>query len=227
MEFMPSVAYIYFVQQDGGGPIKIRLAKDVLKRLDGLLNASSCELSLLAVMPGDAAVERQMHQRFAKHHIRGEWFRPHPEIVGFIDGVPKTLLRDLRLRKRHRKPISKVEARKIWNDPSLGWREARSLMAGWSSERIAEAFGKRNVKRKGHDPERAREFGSRGGRPRKPRGISDEQAEKEWFDMRHSTNAVALEHMPGWDSNSAWRRFGASGRMTGPRRKIAKRKKRT
>lgn len=80
---------------------------------------------------------------------------------------------------------------------------------------------------KGHDPEKAREFGSRGGRPRKPRGISDEEAEKHWHSLKHETNTEALKHMPGWDAASAWRAFGASGRKTGPRRKIAKRKKRT
>lgn len=222
---MPSVAYIYFVQQGDYGPVKIGLAKNVLKRLDGLLNGSPLELHLRAVMPGDRAVERQMHQRFAKHHIRGEWFQPDPEIVMFIDGVPKALLRDLKFRRRLRKPITKAQAQKIWNDSSLRWQEARSLMPGWSSQRIAAELGPRKGKRKGHSPEKAREYGSRGGRPRKDRGVTDEEAEKHWFDMRHATNADAIRHMGKWTIGAAWRKWGASGRQTGPRRKIAKRRK--
>jgi hypothetical protein len=76
---------------------------------------------------------------------------------------------------------------------------------------------------KGHDPEKAREFGARGGRPRKARGMNEADAEKHWFDLRYETNAEAVKHMPGWDAQVAWRRFGASGRKTGPRRVIAKR----
>lgn len=80
---------------------------------------------------------------------------------------------------------------------------------------------------KGHDPEKAREFGSRGGRPRKDRGISDADAEKHWFDMRHATNTDALKHMGKWMETAAWRKWGASGRQTGPRRKLpAKRRPR-
>lgn len=224
MELIPSVAYIYFVQQETAGPIKIGLAKDVLKRLDGLLNGSACDLHLRAVVPGDRAVERELHRRFSGHHVRGEWFNPHAEILAFIEGVPKALLRDLKLRKRQRKPLTKAQAKKIWDDAGLGWREARSRLVGWSSARIAEELGPRTARRKGHDPERAREFGSRGGRPRKDRGISDADAEKHWFDMRHATNADAIKHMGKWTIGTAWRKWGASGRKTGPRRPIPKRK---
>ena len=73
---------------------------------------------------------------------------------------------------------------------------------------------------KGHDPEKARQFGSRGGRPRKDRGVTDKEAEGHWFDMRHATNTDALKHMGKWTENAAWRKWGASGRQTGPRRKL-------
>lgn len=79
---------------------------------------------------------------------------------------------------------------------------------------------------KGHSPEKAREFGSRGGRPRKDRGISDKDAEAHWFDMRHATNTVALKHMGKWNEAAAWRRWGASGRVTGPRRRLPAKPKR-
>lgn len=79
---------------------------------------------------------------------------------------------------------------------------------------------------KGHDPEKARQYGSRGGRPRKDRSISDADAEKHWFDIRHATNADAIKHMGKWTIGAAWRKWGASGRKTGPRREVSKPRKR-
>lgn len=72
---------------------------------------------------------------------------------------------------------------------------------------------------KGRDPDVSRANGAKGGRPRKDRGISDEEAERHWFDMRHATNEDAIKYMGKWDINAAWRKWGASGRKSGPRRK--------
>ncbi len=91
---------------------------------------------------------------------------------------------------------------------------------------IFEATDKLAQVKKGHDPKKAREFGSRGGRPRSDREISDADAEKHWFDMRHATNADALTHMGKWTENAAWRKFGASGRKTGPRKPLPAKLKR-
>ncbi len=71
---------------------------------------------------------------------------------------------------------------------------------------------------KGRDPAVARRNGAKGGRPRLDRGISDEDAERHWFDMRHATNEDALAHMGKWKLSGAWRKWGPSGRKTGPRR---------
>jgi hypothetical protein len=71
---------------------------------------------------------------------------------------------------------------------------------------------------KGRDPAVARRNGAKGGRPRLDRGISDEEAEKHWFDMRHATNTVAITYMGKWTESAAWRTWGPSGRKTGPRR---------
>lgn len=76
--------------------------------------------------------------------------------------------------------------------------------------------------RKGHDPKKAREFGKRGGRPRKDRGISDKDAEAIWFNtVTYSTNADAVKHMGKWTESAAWRRWGPSGRKNGPRPPLA------
>lgn len=71
---------------------------------------------------------------------------------------------------------------------------------------------------KGRDPAVARRNGAKGGRPRIDRGISDDEAERRWFDMRHATNDDALANMGSWTITGAWRKWGPSGRKTGPRR---------
>lgn len=71
---------------------------------------------------------------------------------------------------------------------------------------------------KGRDPDVARRNGAKGGRPRIDRGISDEEAERHWFDMRHALNEDAIAHMGKWNISAAWRKWGPSGRKTGPRR---------
>jgi hypothetical protein len=76
--------------------------------------------------------------------------------------------------------------------------------------------------RKWHDPKAARKYGLRGGRPRKDRGISDADAEKHWFDSRHASNEDALKQMGTWTGQAAWRKWGPSGRVTGPRPKTEK-----
>jgi hypothetical protein len=219
MQFDPAIQYVYFVQRGDDGPVKIGLAKDVVKRLDHLISACPDSLTLRAVLPGNADLERMLHSRFAADRIRGEWFRASPDIVAFINSTPKALLRELKHRRRHgaqRTPLA--DARRIWADPEIGYKQAREMLVGWTQARIAGQLGPRNVPRRGHAPKLAAEYGAKGGRPRIDRGITDEEAEKHWFDMRHPTNAVALKHMGKWTLSAAWRKWGESGRKTGPRR---------
>ena len=34
-------------------------------------------------VPGDCVAERRLHKRFAKYHLRSEWFRSNPELLEF------------------------------------------------------------------------------------------------------------------------------------------------
>lgn len=119
----------------------------------------------------------------------------------------------------------------------------RSDNPGELAEMIFEATDKLAQVRKGHSSKKAREFGSRGGRP----GFewTDAQRamiERHWYDLRHATNAVAIaaineELKPAKRKVSVhyvWRmmqkKYGdekaGSGRQTGPRRKIVTKRKR-
>lgn len=66
--------YVYFVQAGEGGPIKIGIGADPDERLHAMQIGNHAELFLLAAIPGTAAMERELHERFAAGRIRGEWF---------------------------------------------------------------------------------------------------------------------------------------------------------
>lgn len=66
---------VYFIQAGQHGPIKIGVASNVRKRLAALQTGHHTSLRIIGTVPGDAALERELHQRFAAHRIRGEWFK--------------------------------------------------------------------------------------------------------------------------------------------------------
>jgi hypothetical protein len=74
---------VYFIQAGARGPIKIGLTSDVRRRLFSLQTASPQPLRLLGGIPGGQGLERALHRELAAHHIKGEWFRPAPEVRRF------------------------------------------------------------------------------------------------------------------------------------------------
>lgn len=78
---------IYFVQSEHGGEIKIGRADDVAKRLVGLQTSRPDKLVLLASVKGSIQQERELHERFARHRVKGEWFSPVPELLQLIKSV--------------------------------------------------------------------------------------------------------------------------------------------
>lgn len=75
--------YTYFIKSAASGAIKIGRSIDPRKRLIDLQVASHESLELLGTMEGDH--ERDIHERFADLHIRGEWFRDNGSIAEFIE----------------------------------------------------------------------------------------------------------------------------------------------
>lgn len=66
--------FVYFVQAGDDGPVKIGLAKEPLRRVSSLQTGSPVPLRLRHVVPGDHALERALHRRFAEARVAGEWF---------------------------------------------------------------------------------------------------------------------------------------------------------
>lgn len=79
--------FVYFIQSGANGPIKIGLARDPAERLDNLQVGNPETLSLVATLEGSFAVESFLHALFRRHLIRGEWYRPAPELLTFIRSV--------------------------------------------------------------------------------------------------------------------------------------------
>lgn len=83
----PLPCHIYFIQVGTDGPIKVgRTRCSPLVRMDSLQIGIPFDLRLRAVIIGvQPSVEIEIHRQFTHLHIRGEWFRPEPELLDFID----------------------------------------------------------------------------------------------------------------------------------------------
>lgn len=79
-----SPTYIYFIQA-ASGPIKVGFSQFPKTRFGALQSGHYEELTLLGVMVGTLAKEQQLHKRFARRRIRGEWFQPTKPLLKFID----------------------------------------------------------------------------------------------------------------------------------------------
>lgn len=80
--------YVYFIQAATLGLIKIGSAWLPTDRLNTLQIGSPDVLRLLGVIrcPGEArGDEKALHRKFAAHRSHGEWFRPAPELMAYIE----------------------------------------------------------------------------------------------------------------------------------------------
>lgn len=75
---------IYFIFAAEVNRIKIGQTTNVNMRLSSLQSASPCNLSLIAVIPGDHESESRLHERFAHDHFKGEWFVYSPRLRAYL-----------------------------------------------------------------------------------------------------------------------------------------------
>jgi hypothetical protein len=74
---------VYFLRNTRTGEIKIGQTRRLHKRKAVLEREEGCKLELLGLIEAPL-LERDLHQRFAQFHTRGEWFKPHPELLAYI-----------------------------------------------------------------------------------------------------------------------------------------------
>lgn len=76
--------FIYFIQGESGGPIKIGYTTDLEQRLKTLQTGYPDRLDLLLAFPGKPKHEKAIHKQFEPYRLNGEWFRPTPEVMAKI-----------------------------------------------------------------------------------------------------------------------------------------------
>jgi len=79
--------YLYLIQMDRIGPIKVGFAKNVGKRLIALQTSSPYPLKLLCMMPANKDMERDFHNCFQAIRVEGEWFLPHQKLLDEVDHI--------------------------------------------------------------------------------------------------------------------------------------------
>lgn len=77
---------IYFIQiENSDGFIKVGLARFPAARLAALQTGNPYKLKLLGVVSRvTEAFETRLHTHFQQFKVRGEWFKPVPELLDFI-----------------------------------------------------------------------------------------------------------------------------------------------
>jgi hypothetical protein len=79
-----SFLWMYAIQAGEDGPIKLGVTRKPSDRLATLQVGNAAELRGLAAWRILPLEEKQIHDEYAYARIRGEWFRPVPELVEFV-----------------------------------------------------------------------------------------------------------------------------------------------
>ena len=78
--------YIYFVQADGNGPIKIGTTQfNPHRRMVKIQSDCPWPVHLIGAIEGTVAQEKQIHLVLGKFRTQGEWFNPHPVVLAAVD----------------------------------------------------------------------------------------------------------------------------------------------
>jgi len=83
----PGPDVVYFVEAGAGGDIKIGTTRDLRSRLRTLQATNSCKLTVLATVPGDRAVENEIHRMFFEERKHYEWFKRTRRLMDLIGSL--------------------------------------------------------------------------------------------------------------------------------------------
>lgn len=68
--------------------VKIGHAENIWRRLGETQTYSPDHIKVLSIIEGGESLERELHRRFERYRVRGEWFKLSPEIKKFTRGFP-------------------------------------------------------------------------------------------------------------------------------------------
>lgn len=97
--------YVYFAQAGEGGPVKIGIAKDVKQRITNLQTGNPKRIKLLCSPMVDESqanlTESYLHRIFHGFRLEGEWFKPSPWMLSFIEDIGRRGIMDNRPRGKN------------------------------------------------------------------------------------------------------------------------------
>ncbi len=79
------IGFVYFIQCENTGPIKIGFTKDIKKRFYGMQTGNPFKLNMLFNYRANRQTEEMFHEWFRGVNVRGEWFWPTPKLLEMIE----------------------------------------------------------------------------------------------------------------------------------------------
>lgn len=105
--------YVYFIKGQRGN-IKIGVSRNPQERLDALQVGHAAKLKILEQFPFESRMqafdmEAQLHRRYRRHRLRGEWFKydMYLEFTGRLAKIQEKRKKEKRRHEDHR--ISETE----------------------------------------------------------------------------------------------------------------------
>lgn len=80
---------VYFLRKGDTDHVKIGFSCRLNMRISGLRSSNSDKLHLLATVSGGREAEGRLHKRFARHRIKGEWYRLEGKLAEYVARLPK------------------------------------------------------------------------------------------------------------------------------------------
>ena len=77
--------FVYYIQEELDGNIKIGWSDDPIKRLSQHQTSNSRELRMLVYVKGSQEDEREIHRKFQNSKTQGEWFKPDKRLLVHIE----------------------------------------------------------------------------------------------------------------------------------------------
>jgi hypothetical protein len=85
LENVEGKAWIYFIQAEPGGLVKIGYTENLDKRLRIIQSHSPLKMKIIGKIRGSRATEAEIHSKFNKDRKHGEWFVSSERLMKLIE----------------------------------------------------------------------------------------------------------------------------------------------
>ena len=143
---------VYFLQLEGGGPIKVGYSQNPKMRMANLKHSCPYPLHFIGLGNGKRSDEKRFHDALHNHCIHGEWYRPDSPVLQMINDAlkngalrfPKTTIKGLDKNIRRHKPyksdeypafvnylnLRKITLRQLGRKAGISHMTIRNILAG-------------------------------------------------------------------------------------------------